>query len=75
MAPFILKFVVAAVHIVEIFSFVHRKENPSINNGRCGYKFINAFKYSTPINAHIFSKFMCAGQLSVKDLLLNYMKI
>jgi hypothetical protein len=43
MAPFILKFAVAAVNIVEIFLFVHRKENPSINNGMCGYKFINAF--------------------------------
>jgi len=71
MAPF----AVAALQIVEIFSFVHRKVNPSINNARCGYKFINAFEYSTPVNQQTFSKFTCAGQLSVKNLTLNYMKI
>ena len=48
MAPFILKLAVVAVHIAEIFSVAHRKENPSLNNGRCGYKLINDFRYITP---------------------------
>lgn len=56
MSPFILKLAVVAVHIAEIFPVVHRKENPSINNGRCGYIFINAFKYITPANEQIFLK-------------------
>jgi len=75
LGPFIFKLAVVGVHFAEIFSFVHRKENPSINNGRCGYKFINAFKYITPVNEQIFSKLMYVGKLSVKTLISNYMKI
>jgi hypothetical protein len=75
MAPFILKFAVVAVHIAEIFSVVLRKETPSINNGGCGYKFIKAFKHITPVNEQIFSKLLYGGQLSVKTLMSNYMKI
>jgi hypothetical protein len=76
MAPFILKLTVIAVYIAEIFSGFHRKESPSINNGRCGYKFINTFKYITPVNEQIFSKLMYAGQLSEKKTQIsNYRKI
>jgi hypothetical protein len=74
MAAFILKLAVVPVHFAEIFSVVHRKENPSINNGRCGHKFINVSKYITPVNEQIFSRLMYAGKRSVKTLISNYMK-
>ena len=58
MAPFILKLAVVAVHIVEIFSFVHRKENPSINNGRCGSNLLKPLR-TVCLSMSIFSQNSC----------------